>query len=51
MDKSNPACYECPKTKSGIHHWQLRDDRTSYCIKCNNELTKAQTYDVWKDRP
>ena len=42
MEKSNPACYECPNTRSGIHTWICRDDGTAYCLKCNKELTKPQ---------
>ena len=49
MQKDNPACYECPDHKSGVHHWQKRDDGTSYCLKCNLELTKEKTAEVWAD--
>lgn len=49
MRKDNPACYECPKTRSKLHHWVRRDDGTSYCIKCDQQLDKADTADVWFD--
>lgn len=49
MNKDNPACYECPKTKSGVHHWIRRDDGTAWCLKCDEELTKPQADDVWRD--
>ncbi len=49
MNKDNPACYECPKTKSRLHHWTRRDDKTAYCIKCDTELTEEQADDVWMD--
>lgn len=49
MQSNNPACYECPNHKSKIHHWIKRDDGTAYCLKCNLELTKSQTDDVWKE--
>lgn len=49
MQPNNPACYECPKVKSGIHTWTRRDDMTAWCIKCDTELTVEQTADVWHD--
>jgi len=48
MEKDNPACYECPNTRSGIHTWICRDDGTAYCLKCNKELTKPQADDIWR---
>lgn len=49
MQKDNPACYECSKTKSRIHHWIIRDNQTAYCLKCNLELTKEQSDDVRRE--
>lgn len=49
MKKDNPACYECPKTNSGIHTWIKRDDETAYCLKCDKPLTKEQAKDVWRE--
>lgn len=49
MRKDNPAVYECPKTASGIHTWIIRDDGTSYCLKCDKELSKADTDDMRYD--
>lgn len=49
MRKDNPAYYECPKHGSGIHHWIIRDDKTSYCLKCNKELNKEDTQDIMRD--
>lgn len=47
MRPNNPACYECPDHKSGVHHWIRRDDKTAYCLKCNLELTKEQADEVY----
>lgn len=49
MRHDNPACYECPSTKSTLHHWIKRDDGTAYCLKCNTPLTKEQTDDCFFD--
>lgn len=49
MRKDNPACYECPKTGSGIHTWIRRDDGTSYCLRCDLELDRADTDDCLRE--
>lgn len=49
MSPDNPACYECSEHKSKIHHWIKRDDGSAYCLKCNIEINKIHTDEVWTD--
>lgn len=49
MRKDNPAVYECPKTKSTLHHWVRRDNGTAYCIRCNLELNKQDADEVFTE--
>lgn len=54
MDKDNPACYECPKGKNGLHTWSpiyannVRDG--ALCVHCGLILNKEQADEVWRDR-
>lgn len=49
MNKNNPACYECPKGKAGVHTWKRNEDGTAACMKCGKLLTKEQADDVWRE--
>jgi hypothetical protein len=53
MDKDNPACYECPKTKNSIHAWSpiyTNEIRTNaICVHCGLILNKEQTNDLWRE--
>jgi len=56
MDKNNPACFECPKSRSTIHWWQIHktpDGKTilgANCVNCDLFLTSDQTIDMLYDR-
>jgi hypothetical protein len=56
VNKDNPACYECPKAKSGIHFWQIHrspDGKIilgANCTKCDLFLNKSQTEDMVSER-
>lgn len=53
MDKNNPANYECPKSKNGVHTWspiytnQIRT--AAICVLCGLILNKVQADDVWRE--
>lgn len=55
MQKSNPACYECPKGKNKLHMWsKILDHKKvemigALCQKCGLKLTKEQAEDVWRE--
>lgn len=50
MRPSNPACYECPKGKNGLHHWRKSvDGKMAMCIRCGLELNEADTADCYHD--
>lgn len=46
MRKDNPACYECPKHKYGMHDWSIRQDGTSICLQCKKELSVEDAKDM-----
>ena len=55
MQKDNPACYECPKGKGGLHTWERCPDGTgrnpltrARCVKCNLELVAGFAFDVFE---
>lgn len=50
MRKDNPAVYECPKGKAGLHTWKRLPDRTAICVRCKTTLTQEQADDCWEDR-
>lgn len=50
MRKNNPAVFECAAVASGIHTWIIRDDGTSYCLKCDTNLSKEDTDDMRSER-
>lgn len=50
MQLDNPAIYECPKGKSGLHTWVLAEDRTATCRCCNLWINREHTYDVFEGR-
>lgn len=55
MNKDNPACYECPKGKNKLHHWQIHrtPDKIilgANCINCDLFLNKEQTLDMMEER-
>jgi len=46
---SNPACYECPKGKDGLHTWRRNPDgRFAMCVKCGLELNETDTAEVFE---
>ena len=55
MQKDNPACYECPKGKNGLHTWSKILDHekiemsSAFCMDCRKILTKVQAEDVWRE--
>lgn len=50
MKPDNPACYECPADKRGIHTWRKYEDTgRAMCRKCLLVLTPAQTADVFRE--
>lgn len=50
MRKDNPACYECPTGRDGLHWWR-RDKITmqATCAHCKLTLTKQDTAEVYHD--
>lgn len=50
MDKNNPAVYECPKGKSGLHTWERNPDMSATCKSCKLYLTVLQAADCYEDR-
>lgn len=55
MQKNNPACYECPKGKNGLHTWsKILDHKKigmigAVCKHCKLVLIKEQAEDVWRE--
>ena len=44
MRISNPACYECPKGDSKMHHWHIdTETRCAKCAKCNAQAWNYQS--------
>lgn len=50
MRKDNPAVYECPKGKAGLHTWRRRPDGTAVCVQCQKELNREDAEDCFTDR-
>jgi len=48
--KNNPACYECPKDRGGIHTWKRLNDGKAICVKCKLELNQQDTAEVFEDK-
>lgn len=48
MRKDNPACFECPRGRDGLHWWK-RDETTmqATCQCCRLTLTKQDTAEVY----
>jgi hypothetical protein len=45
MRKENPACYECLKSRTGIHQWRIKDG-IARCDLCKIVLSKADSDDL-----
>ena len=48
MRPNNPACYECPKGRSGVHIWKLVD-AGAICTLCKTKLDAEQARDCFFD--
>lgn len=50
MRRDNPACYECPRGRSGLHTWQRKGgDKTAHCVECGLKLNERDTAEVFED--
>jgi len=49
MRKDNPACYECPKGKQGLHTWRENLDKTATCKHCKLTINKRDAADCFGD--
>lgn len=50
MRKDNPAVYECPKGKNGLHYWRRNGQtRRATCQNCKLELNQEDTAEVFND--
>lgn len=62
MRMENPACYECPKGKDGLHTWKkvpvgervggkvvLGDEWRACCTKCHLVLDREFSDDVYRE--
>lgn len=49
MRPTNPAVYECPRGKNGLHTWRRREDGTAVCRDCATVLNKADANDCFLD--
>lgn len=51
MRKDNPAVYECPKSRGGIHFWRRLTDGTgrAKCAHCRQMLSKRDADDCFRD--
>lgn len=51
MRKENPACYECPKGKNGLHYWikEVTPPMGAICLNCSLQINKADAEDVGFD--
>lgn len=48
MQPSNPACYECPKGKNGLHTWYLMNNGIiARCSECKLTLNEQHTLEVY----
>lgn len=49
MKPDNPAVYECPKDKRGIHSWRRYEETgRAMCVKCKLVLTPEHTAEVFR---
>lgn len=46
MRKSNPAVYECLKSRTGIHQWRIDKDGLARCDLCKVKLNKEDSDDL-----
>lgn len=50
MRKDNPACYECPQGRNGIHTWRRNPQtRRATCDDCGLELNNEDSADCFND--
>jgi len=48
MRKDNPAVYECPKGRAGIHTWKRNPQtRRATCQECELELNQEDAAEVF----
>lgn len=48
MRKDNPAVFECPQSRDGLHTWKREKDRKATCVACKLVLNQRDADEVFE---